>query len=89
LKLFYADAAKYLLEEGKGQNYDAIICGSYFDNHDLHEIKKEFSTAASFKWSVLPKFSFSRLVSLDIESRSSLDTDLAMNIDSDVRLPKE
>lgn len=28
LKLFFNDAAKYLLEEGKGQNYDCIICDS-------------------------------------------------------------
>ena len=27
LKLFFDDAAKYLRMEGKGQNYDAIICG--------------------------------------------------------------
>jgi spermidine synthase len=27
LKLFYDDAARYLRLEGKGQNYDAIICG--------------------------------------------------------------
>lgn len=28
LKLFFDDAAKYLRMEGKGQNYDVIICGS-------------------------------------------------------------
>lgn len=28
LKLFFDDAAKYLRTEGKGQNYDAIICGN-------------------------------------------------------------
>jgi spermidine synthase len=28
VKLFYDDAARYLREEGKGQNYDVIICDS-------------------------------------------------------------
>ena len=34
LKLFFDDAAKYLRTEGKGQNYDAIICGttSYYNS---------------------------------------------------------